>query len=82
VTARDDRSFPAPTPWYRSKTGEKALATGLCVLIGLAYAALEYMALPWFIDRTAALVLFVSILGMVMVSGHAATRVFGRRENY
>lgn len=82
MTTSDDESFPAPRPWYRSQAGERVLGVGLCLVIGAMYTVLQYMALPWFVDRTAALVLFVSILGMVVVSGHAVTRAFGRRRNY
>jgi hypothetical protein len=81
MTTPDD-SFPTPRPWYRSRVGETVLGVGLCLAIGAMYAVLRYTEVPWFVDRTAALVLFVSILGMVIVSGRVVTRSFDRRRNY
>ncbi|WP_254832372.1 hypothetical protein [Haloglomus salinum] len=82
MTTPDAESFPAPRPWYRSRTAETALGVGLCLAIGTMYAVLRYTELPWFVNRTAALILFISILGMVIVSGRVVTRTFGRRRNY
>ncbi|WP_276259266.1 hypothetical protein [Haloglomus litoreum] len=82
MTTPDAESFPTPRPWYRSRTAETVLGVGLCLAIAAMYAVLRYTELPWFVDRTAALMLFLSILGMVVVSGRVVTRTFGRRRNY
>ncbi|MFB6206809.1 MAG: hypothetical protein ABEJ05_09835 [Haloglomus sp.] len=81
MSERDNDSIPSPVPWYRTSDGRAALAAGLCAVIGVTYTALEYMVLPWFVDRTAALVLFVSILTLLVVSGQALTRAFGRQRH-
>ncbi|WP_254823965.1 hypothetical protein [Haloglomus halophilum] len=82
MTTPDAESFPAPRPWYRSRTAETVLGVGLCLAIAAMYAVLRYTEVPWFVNRTAALILFISILGMVIVSGRVVTRTFGRRRNY
>lgn len=82
MTTPDDESFPAPKPWYRSQAGERLLGAAFCLAIGSAYVILRYTVLPWYVDRTAELVLFICILGLIVLSGRVVTRAFGWQQNY